>query len=65
MTTTALTTADLKRAFRRCGLWRIGWTYDRAIGVPLVAWGLQKSALAARRTTPDAPQQLDLMETAP
>lgn len=59
---TTPTTADLKRAFSRCGLWRLGWTYDRAMSVPLVAWGLRKSALAARRKAPDAPRQLDLME---
>ncbi len=49
--TTPATTAELRAAFDRARLLRLsGWTFDRAMAAPLVAWSLQKSALAARRT---------------
>lgn len=49
-TATPPTTAELRDAFRRSGLWRDGWTYAKAIAVDTVRWGLEKSALARRRT---------------
>jgi hypothetical protein len=44
-----ITTAELRLAFRRVGLWRFGWSFEKAMAVPVVLWGLQKSALAGRR----------------
>ena len=45
------TTAELRAAFNRAALLHLrGWTFARAVSVPLVAWSLEKSALAARRT---------------
>lgn len=51
VTTTPPTTDELRAAFARAGLLHLrGWTFERAQATPLVAWALQKSALAARRT---------------
>lgn len=45
------TTAELRAAFARASLLHFrGWTFERAMATPLVAWSLEKSALAARRT---------------
>ncbi len=47
---TPITTTELRAAFGRARLLRLsGWTFERALAAPLVAWSLQKSALAARR----------------
>lgn len=59
------TTAELKAAFRRCGLWRLGWTFDRAQASFTVAWALRHAAIAARARTPDAPRQADLLAELP
>lgn len=52
---TTATDAELRCAFRRSGLWRLGWEYSRAIAAPLVRWALERSAIAHRR--PAAPTQ--------
>lgn len=45
------TNDELRAAFKRAVWLRFaGWTFDRALAAPLIAWSLQKSALAARRT---------------
>lgn len=45
------TTDELRAAFNRAAVLHLrGWTFARAIAVPLIAWSLEKSALAARRT---------------
>jgi hypothetical protein len=45
------TTDELRAAFDRAKALHLrGWTFARALAVPLVAWSLEKSALAARRT---------------
>ena len=45
------TTAELRAAFDRARRLHLrGWTFARAMAAPLVAWSLQKSALAARQT---------------
>lgn len=45
------TTDELRAAFDRARVLHLrGWTFARALAVPLVAWSLEKSALAARRT---------------
>lgn len=45
------TTAELRAAFDRARVLHLrGWTFARALAVPLVAWSLEKSALAARQT---------------
>lgn len=54
--TDAPTTAELKAAFKRCGLWRLGWTYDRAMASFTVAWSLRHAALAARSKNPPPAQ---------
>lgn len=44
------TTDELRAAFNRATLLHLrGWTFARAMAVPLVAWSLEKSALAARQ----------------
>lgn len=44
------TTDELRAAFARARLLHFyGWTFERAIAVPTLAWALQKSALAARQ----------------
>jgi hypothetical protein len=51
MTPTPPTTTELRAAFARAALLHLrGWTFARAMAVPLVAWSIEKSALAARRT---------------
>lgn len=47
--TTPITTDELRLAYRRAGLWRIGMSFGQAMQAPLVLWGLEKSALAVRR----------------
>lgn len=43
------TTAELRAAFNRAAVLHLrGWTFARAMTVPLVAWSLEKSALAHR-----------------
>lgn len=54
------TDAELRCAFRRSGLWRLGWEYSRAIAAPLVRWALERSAIAHRRpATPAQPASSD------
>lgn len=51
MSPTPPTTDELRAAFNRAALLHMrGWTFARAMAAPLVAWALEKSALAARRT---------------
>jgi hypothetical protein len=54
------TTSELKESFHRCGLWRFGWTYTRAISVPVIAKAISCSAKAHRARCSDAPLQSDL-----
>lgn len=45
------TTDELRAAFSRVPLLHLlGWTLDRAMAAPLVAWSLEKSALSYRKT---------------
>ena len=45
------TTDELRAAFNRAApLHFRGWTFARAMAVPIIAWSLEKSALAARQT---------------
>jgi hypothetical protein len=46
---TPISTMELRLAYRRVGLWRIGMSFAAAMAAPLVRWGLEKSALAGRR----------------
>lgn len=58
---TPITIAELKAAFNRARLLHLaGWTFERALAAPLVAWSLQKSALARRRRQ-QLPAQLRLI----
>lgn len=43
------TTAELKAAWKRAGLWRMGVSFDQALAMKPVRWAMQNSALAARR----------------
>lgn len=56
-----ITTADLRLAYRRAGLWRIGMSFEQACAAPLVRWALEKSALAGRRSGKQRPVQLRLI----
>ena len=44
-----ITTDELRDAYTRAGLWRIGMRFTTAQAAPLVRWALEKSALARRR----------------
>lgn len=44
-----ITTQELKDAYTRAGLWRIGMTFARATEIRTVRWALEKSAMARRR----------------
>ncbi len=45
------TTAELRAAFKRATWLRFGgWTYERAIATPLIAWSLRHAALSRRHT---------------
>ena len=46
----AISTAELRQAYRRAGLWRIGMSFAAACSAPLVRWALEHTALAARRS---------------
>ncbi len=46
-----ITETDLRAAFQRCGLWRRGWNYRRAITTEIVARCLRNTALAMRRSS--------------
>jgi hypothetical protein len=43
------TTAELKASFERCGLWRHGWTYDKAMAIECVRKSITSAAIAHRR----------------
>lgn len=43
------TTAELKAAYKRAGLWRVGVSFERSLAMSPVRWAMEKSALAARR----------------
>lgn len=45
----SITTDELRAAFRRCGLWRDGWTFQRAIDNNLVLLTLRAAARAWRK----------------
>ena len=40
------TTADLKAAFKRSGIWRSGWDFNRAIAVPSIRTSITCAARA-------------------
>lgn len=45
-----VTMGELRAAFGRARLLRFhGWTFERALDVPVLRWALEKSALAARQ----------------
>jgi len=43
------TTAELKRAFRRSSIWRLGWTFDRAMACQVINTALCCMVRAQRR----------------
>lgn len=55
------TTDELRAAFNRAPLLHLrGWTFDKAMATPLLAWSLTQSALATRRAQ-NHPAQLRLI----
>ena len=46
---TAPTIDELKAAWQRANLWRLGLSFSRALQMPPVRWSMEKSALAVRR----------------
>lgn len=48
MNNATCTEQELRRAFHRSGLWRDGWTYQRAITTLEVCIGLHATVLAMR-----------------
>lgn len=56
---TPVTTAELRAAFSRARLLRFhGYTFERAMAVPVLRWALSRSAIARRQTdqTPAQPR---------
>jgi hypothetical protein len=49
MTAPHISTQELKDAYTRAHLFRIGMTFDQACAIRTVRWALEKSALARRR----------------
>ncbi len=64
----APTEPELRDAFRRGRLWRLGWTFAKAMSVPCVAQCIANQVRAERRAretrTGRLPAQMRLMETA-
>jgi hypothetical protein len=58
--TTPVTTAELRLAYRRAGLFRFGYSFEQACAAGLVRWAMEKSALAVRRSG-NHPAQLRLI----
>lgn len=50
------TARELHAAYHRTGLWRLGWSYQRAIGAELIVRCLRRIALASRRREPGPSQ---------
>ena len=50
-TTPHITTDELRAAFGRARLLRFhGWTFERALAVPVLRWALERSAMARRQS---------------
>lgn len=46
-----VTIAELRAAFGRARLLRFhGWTFERALTVPVLRWALERSAIARRQS---------------
>lgn len=54
--TKPITDRELRDAYKRAGLWRIGMTFERAITVPAIHTAMSCSARAARRRADKAGQ---------
>lgn len=65
---TTIAPVELKAAFKRSCIWRLGWTFERAMSVPSIATSIRMSAIAHRRkhqgTDAPAQAQLNLQEAA-
>lgn len=59
------TTTELKTAFKHCGLWRAGWTYERAINTPALAIAIKATADAEKKRSQQSgksvPEQFELI----
>lgn len=54
-----ITMAELREAWSRARLLHFhGWTFDRALQVPVLRWALERSALSRRSTTTPAQPRL-------
>lgn len=60
-----ITERELRAAYKRSGVWRLGMTYERAISVPAIRTALNCSVKAAHRRAEQAghpiPAQLGLI----
>lgn len=63
--TAPITERELRAAYKRSGVWRLGMTYERAVTVPAILTAMTSSAKAARRRAEQAghpiPAQLGLI----
>lgn len=63
--TAPITERELRDAYKRAGLWRLGITFERAVTVPAIRTALNCSVKAARRRAEQAghpmPAQLGLI----
>lgn len=63
--TKPITDRELRDAYKRAGLWRIGMTFERAVTVPAIHTAMSCSARAARsraeKAGKPAPAQLCLI----
>lgn len=61
----SITDRELRDAYKRAGLWRLGMTFERVITVPAIHTAMSCSARAARRRADKAglhmPTQLGLI----
>lgn len=48
-TTHEPTTAELKEAWKKCGLWRSGHTFAEDMQRPIIVWALRKTVLARNK----------------
>ena len=54
--TAPITERELRDAYKRAGLWRLGMTFERAATVPAIHTAMSCSAMAAHRRADKAGQ---------
>lgn len=58
MNSTSIPDRELRDAYKRAGLWRLGMTFERAVTVPAIHTAMSCSARAARRRADKAGQHM-------